>query len=439
MNRLIIYITLCLSVALGACQRSLPHDAAPGDITLFPDYEAVTVPVNIAPLNFRLPDERMEGIVQLKTGDKQLITSARNGAFRFPEKKWKALLQAARGSAIDVSVYFKEPASGWQLKEFPIYVSPDSVDGYLTYRRIFPGYRMWHEMGIYQRSIENFAEKPILTNRMTNNSCMNCHAFQAGRGERMLFHQRSHYGGTYLVDHDQVEKINWAPDGKTRSLVYPYWHPSGRYIAFSTNETHQDFHFSDSNRIEVYDGHQGPFEINCGKEFTDWLTDPTLNGGGAVIDFGCYGANLATRLMGDESPLSVYAVLRQNKPDRYPRVDDDATIIVNYPSAVVQIMGSWCWPMGRKDMHVYGERGYIYQDTPTEMRVLQGDKERYQTAPALPAPYDDSFRFLRSAIRGEIEVPATDLSSLENNLVVMRILDAAIRSAREKRVIPLDN
>ena len=181
------------------------------------------------------------------------------------------------------------------------------------------------------------------------------------------------------------------------------------------------------------------FEINCGKEFTDWLTDPTLNGGGAVIDFGCYGANLATRLMGDESPLSVYAVLRQNKPDRYPRVDDDATIIVNYPSAVVQIMGSWCWPMGRKDMHVYGERGYIYQDTPTEMRVLQGDKERYQTAPALPAPYDDSFRFLRSAVRGEIEVPATDLSSLENNLVVMRILDAAIRSAREKRVIPLDN
>ena len=253
MNRVIIYITLCLSVALGACQRSLPHDAAPGDITLFPDYEAVTVPVNIAPLNFRLPDERMEGIVQLKTGDKQLITSARNGAFRFPEKKWKALLQAARGSAIDVSVYFKEPASGWQLKEFPIYVSPDSVDGYLTYRRIFPGYRMWHEMGIYQRSIENFVEKPILTNRMTNNSCMNCHAFQAGRGERMLFHQRSHYGGTYLVDHDQVEKINWAPDGKTRSLVYPYWHPSGRYIAFSTNETHQDFHFSDSNRIEVYD------------------------------------------------------------------------------------------------------------------------------------------------------------------------------------------
>ncbi len=192
------------------------------------------------------------------------------------------------------------------------------------------------------------------------------------------------------------------------------------------------------HRVEVYDGHQGPFEIKCGKEFTDWLTDPVLNGGGAVIDFGCYGANLATRLMGDERPLSVYAVLRQNKPDTYPKVDDDATIIVNYPSAIVQIMGSWCWPMGRKDMHIYGDKGYIYQDTPTEMRVLESGKERKYSAPALSAPYNDSFYFLKAAVRGEIEVPDTDLSSLENNLWVVRILDAAIRSAKEKVPVAID-
>ena len=98
------------------------------------------------------------------------------------------------------------------------------------------------------------------------------------------------------------------------------------------------------DRINVYDGHQGPFEINCGKEFTDWLTDPVLNGGRAVIDFGCYGANLATRLMKDEKPLSVYAVLRQNKPNLYPKVDDDATIIVEYPSASSR---SWDHGVGR--------------------------------------------------------------------------------------------
>lgn len=188
-------------------------------------------------------------------------------------------------------------------------------------------------------------------------------------------------------------------------------------------------------RANVYDGHQGPFEIRCGKEFTDWLTDPVLNGGGAVIDFGCYGANLATRLMGDEKPRSVYAVLRQNKPHLYPKVDDDATILVEYPSATVQIMGSWCWPVGRKDMHIYGDKGYIYQDTPKEMRMAEsGGKEQALTPPALEAPYNDSFYFLKAAVRGEISVPATDLSSLENNLWVVRILDA-IQSAKTGTVV----
>ncbi|MDR3251846.1 MAG: Gfo/Idh/MocA family oxidoreductase, partial [Tannerella sp.] len=120
----------------------------------------------------------------------------------------------------------------------------------------------------------------------------------------------------------------------------------------------------DIERINVYDGHQGPFEIRCGKEFTDWLTDPVLNGGGAVIDFGCYGANLATWLLKGEKPKRVYGVLNRQKPDKYPKVDDDATIIVEYASKTVQIMASWNWPMNRKDMHIYGSKGYIYQDTP---------------------------------------------------------------------------
>ncbi|MCD8265429.1 MAG: Gfo/Idh/MocA family oxidoreductase [Tannerellaceae bacterium] len=114
------------------------------------------------------------------------------------------------------------------------------------------------------------------------------------------------------------------------------------------------------NRINVYDGHEGPIEIGCGPEFTNWLTDPVLNGEGAVIDFGCYGANLATWLLDGEKPQSVYAVLQQTKSQLYPKVDDDATIVVTYPSAVVQIMASWSWPMGRKDMHIYGTNGYIY-------------------------------------------------------------------------------
>lgn len=189
------------------------------------------------------------------------------------------------------------------------------------------------------------------------------------------------------------------------------------------------------NRINVYDGHQGPFEIGCGKEFTDWLTDPKLNGGGAVIDFGCYGANLVTWLMKGQKPTRVYAVLKQYKPERYPKVDDDATIMVEYPGATVQIMASWNWPMNRKDMHIYGTNGYIYQDTPTEMRVYTDKKESKSDAPKLQSPYNDSFYYLKAAVRKEIPVAPFDLSSLDNNLIVVQILESAIKSAESGKPI----
>ena len=194
----------------------------------------------------------------------------------------------------------------------------------------------------------------------------------------------------------------------------------------------------DITRINVYDGHQGPFEIRCSKEFTDWLTDPILNGGGAVIDFGCYGANLATWLLKGEKPKRVYGVLNNQKPDKYPNVDDDATIIVEYPTVTVQIMASWNWPMNRKDMHIYGSKGYIYQDTPKEMRVYADKKESKQEPPALIAPYNDSFHYLKAVVRGEIKSEPYDLSSLENNLIVVRILEAAIQSSKSGKAVSFD-
>jgi predicted dehydrogenase len=188
-------------------------------------------------------------------------------------------------------------------------------------------------------------------------------------------------------------------------------------------------------RINVYDGHQGPFEIGCRKEFTDWLTDPVLNGGGAVTDFGCYGANLATWLLNGEKPLSVYGVLNRQKPDLYPNVDDDATIVLKYPSVTVQIMASWNWPMSRKDMHIYGSKGYICQDTPTRMRLYADNKESALTPPPPDPPHNDSFYYLKAVVRNEIQVSPDDLSSLENNLTVVRILEAAIQSARSGREV----
>ncbi len=212
------------------------------------------------------------------------------------------------------------------------------------------------------------------------------------------------------------------------------WYASNTYVRQQVKEGKLGKLF----RIDVYDGHEGPAEIGCSRKFLDWLTDPVLNGGGAVIDFGCYGANLATWLLEGKAPRKVFAVLRQNKPSVYPKVDDDAQIMLQYEDVTVNIGASWCWPTGRKDMYVYGLGGYLYQRTPEKVSGLRdGSFIPEFSAPALPAPYDNSFRYLKAAVRGEIAVGPEDLSSLENNLTVMRILDAAIRSARTGKAITL--
>jgi predicted dehydrogenase len=191
----------------------------------------------------------------------------------------------------------------------------------------------------------------------------------------------------------------------------------------------------DIRRMSIYDGHQGPKEIGCGPEFLGWLTDPVLNGGGAVVDFGCYGANLATWLLKGQKPVSVYAVLQQQKPEVYPNVDDDATILVEYPDCTVQIMASWNWPMGRKDMHIYGQKGYIYQDNGREMRYSYGGSTGSETREPMSGYMRNPFFYLTAVVRGEITPAPDDLSALENNLTVVEILDAARESARTKKAV----
>lgn len=192
-------------------------------------------------------------------------------------------------------------------------------------------------------------------------------------------------------------------------------------------------------RINVFDGHQGPIEIGCSDMFLSWLTDPKGNGGGAVVDFGCYGANIATWLMNGKKPISVYAVLQHNKPSLYPKVDDDATIILEYPGTTVQIMASWCWPFNRKDMMIYGDNGYVNQvDSKNVVTFVRGiNKAESVQAPPLESPYDDSYHYLKALVRGEIEESPSDLSSLENNITVVQILDAAIKSAKTGKAVKL--
>ena len=197
-----------------------------------------------------------------------------------------------------------------------------------------------------------------------------------------------------------------------------------------------DKSIGDIRKVVVHDGHQGPKEINVAPEFLAWLNDPKLNGGGALYDFGCYGADLMTWLMDGQRPTSVSAVTLQIKPDIYPRVDDEATIILTYPRAVAILQPSWNWPFDRKDMEVYGQTGYVMTVRHDDVRVrLKGGEEQLIAAKPVAAPYDDSLSLLRAVVL-DGAAPG-ELSSLETNVIVAEILDAARRSAASGKAVAL--
>lgn len=210
----------------------------------------------------------------------------------------------------------------------------------------------------------------------------------------------------------------------------------------TTEKTYQLVH--DSNyigairKMVIHDGHKGPREIGVNKEFLDWLTDPVQNGGGALIDFGCYGANLSTWLMKDELPISVTAVTQQIKPDVYPKVDDEATIIVTYPSAQSIIQASWNWPFSRKDMEVYGQTGYVIAVDNNLLRLRHKESEPERSMKITVAEidvYQDPISYFADVVRNKIQVPKNGLYSLENNVMVVRILEAARESAKTGKTI----
>jgi glucose-fructose oxidoreductase len=199
----------------------------------------------------------------------------------------------------------------------------------------------------------------------------------------------------------------------------------------------------DLRKLVVHDGHQGPQEIGVGPEFLSWLTDPQQNGGGALFDFGCYGVDLATWIMHGELPLTITAVTLHIKPQIYPKVDDDSTIVLTYPHAQAIIQGSWNWPFARKDMEVYGATGYIdtlYQDKAPGVKLrirLPGEAaEHIEDAPPLAAPHDNSLNYLTAVLNGSLK-PDHDLTALDTNVTVVRILDAARRAAETGRTIHL--
>ena len=191
------------------------------------------------------------------------------------------------------------------------------------------------------------------------------------------------------------------------------WYPSG-YTAFQL--VHGDEAVGPIRRVVVRDGHFGPKEVGTAFEFLSWLTDPAQNGGGALVDFGCYGANLMTWLMRGAAPLTVTAVTQRLKRDPvYARVDDEATIILTYPDAQAIIQSSWNWPDHRKDLEIFGTHGYVFTPDSKNVRLRVRGEQMEQTIASrqLPAKYADGFAYLAAVARGAEQVASTDLEAGE--------------------------
>ncbi len=268
-------------------------------------------------------------------------------------------------------------------------------------------------------------------------------AYTSIADHRRVIEIGAHYGISVMVEKpltlslDDALAIRKLAREKHIHVLVNYettWYASNKAAYDEVKEGH----VGPIRRVVIHDGHQGPKEIGVSPEFLNWLTDPAQNGAGALYDFGCYGVDLMTWLMHGETPETVTAVVNQDKPEIYPKVDDDSTIVLKYRHAQAVIQGSWNWPFGRKDMEVYGATGYAITVAADKLRVRhEHDSDELLTTPAaLSEPESNSLSYLAAVLRGQIRDHG-DLSALDTNVTVMQILDAARESARSGKSVRL--
>ena len=266
MKRHIYIYTLVLAAAIGLLSSCASHPDVPASSkaakclpAIFPDYCNVTIPCNIAPLNFMLPADAYEACVaRLTTPDGKQQTYGDGVKVQIPLQEWRGMLTAAKGKSIKVEVWGQKEGEWLAFNPFEIRVAPELIDEYVSYRLIEPSYVAWTFMEIAQRNLTSFEETQIFNNEITMNDrkigqCVNCHSYQNYKTDNMLFHVRLANSGTIIVNDGKISKVNLKRDYTISSGVYPSWHPTEKLIAFSTDLTRQGFHTLNPNKIEVYD------------------------------------------------------------------------------------------------------------------------------------------------------------------------------------------
>ncbi len=221
---------------------------------IYPDYSEITIPCNIAPLNFAVQESADKYVAVYKSNEQEIFrVNSSDGIISVPSNKWSKLLKEVKGQKFTIDIYLKNNSNWIKFKPITNNVSSDSIDNYLVYRLIEPGFETWNKMGIYQRCLNTFDESPIMENTLSDGNCMNCHSFCMNNSNAMLLHMRAKHAGTYIFKDGEIEKLETKTDSTLGAGVYPSWHPDGNFIAFSTNRIVQTFHAIPDKKIEVLD------------------------------------------------------------------------------------------------------------------------------------------------------------------------------------------
>jgi hypothetical protein len=249
------FMFMVLAVLVCSCSHEIAVDRQT-DVQpeIFPDYRNVTVPCNIAPMNFNITED-VEGkmVAKVEYAGNVRFVKVRKGLVSFGRSLWRSMMEEACGSDIRITLCVKTDGVWTAYAPFAMTVSEDRIDPYLAYRLIPPGYTMWKEMSISQRNLENYRETKIYSNLQGKGNCVNCHTFRDRDPDDMLFHLRSELGGTYIFRDGVKEKLDTKTDSTISPLVYPYWHGSGKYVAFTVNTTNEVVHTRNRNVVEVFD------------------------------------------------------------------------------------------------------------------------------------------------------------------------------------------
>ncbi|MDD3586924.1 MAG: hypothetical protein PHQ75_07045, partial [Thermoguttaceae bacterium] len=311
-------VLLVVAVWISASRKAfVPNDFQTQDASpvIRPDYSSITLPPNIAPMNFEILVPGNAFVTEISsTRGSSIIVPGR--ALDISPTQWKRLLAENAGETLRFDIYVQQDSKWVRLRPILNQISKDPIDPWISYRQIEPGYEFFNVIKLQERNLESFNTRNFADNELLGTStCFNCHNWQDRKTDRYMFHVRNATPGTVLVDHGRIRKIDLKPEGLFSSCAYPSWHPTLNLIAFSVNRTFQAFHSLNPNRIEVIDERSdlALFDVEKNEVISllktekDFETFPSWSADGKALYYCCATVDLPPAQPGDIVDENTYS------------------------------------------------------------------------------------------------------------------------------------